>query len=318
MLFFIDESGTNHQNVPYEVLGGIAISEANAWPMIQALRQEQLRQFGVLLLEVKPEFKGSRLLQREYFRRASLLTEIPLKERRILSKNLLERGAIAKAQGAAGQNSGKRELVAYAQSCLAYSQQIFELCQEFKVKVFTMMVEPNAPKPKDDSYLRKDFAYLFERFFYAVEDRGTREHGLIVFEELDKTQSAKLSARMRTYFEQTLKGRNRSKRILPEAFFVHSDLTTLVQVADVVIYCLNWGYRFGKARKPTRSELESFGIKVARLGYQGKRDSRAVRGIVYLDDLRPAGEKQKNEGNAFARASIRNYIPLFSILFNSR
>lgn len=292
MLFFIDESGTNHANVPYEVLGGIAVSEASAWPLIQALRQKQLEQFGVLLLDVKPEFKGSRLLQREYFRRAALLSEIPQKERRVLSKNLLERGAAAKARGAAGQNPSKRELVAYAQSCLAYSQQVFELCREFKVKVFAVMIQPNAPRPKDDSYLRKDFAYLFERFFYAVEDRGAKEHGLIVFDELDKTQSVRLSARMRSYFEQTSKGRTRSKRILPEAFFVHSDLTTLVQVADVVIYCLNWGYRFGKVTKLTRGELEPFAVKVAKLSYQGKRESRTIRGIVYLDDLRPAGEKR--------------------------
>jgi hypothetical protein len=58
MLFFIDESGTNHQNVPYEVLGGITISEANAWPMIQALRQRQLEQFDVSLVKIKPEFKA--------------------------------------------------------------------------------------------------------------------------------------------------------------------------------------------------------------------------------------------------------------------
>ncbi len=293
MLFFIDESGTNHQGVPYEVLGGIAISEASVWPMIQALRQEQLKQFGVLLLEVKPEFKGSRLLQREYFRRAALLAEIPLKEQQGLSKNLLERGAAAKAQGAAGQHPSKRELVAYAQSCLTYTERVFELCQKFKVRVFAVMIEPTAPKPQDDSYLRKDFAYLFERFFYAVEDKGAKEHGLIVFDELDKTQSVRLSARMRSYFEQTSKGRTRSKRILPEAFFVHSDLTTLVQVADVVIYCLNWGYRFGKATKPTRPELEPFATRAANLSYQGKRDHRTILGIVYLDDLRPAGEKQK-------------------------
>ena len=31
--------------------------------------------------------------------------------------------------------------------------------------------------------LRKDYAYLFERFFYFLEDNAAREQGIVVFDE---------------------------------------------------------------------------------------------------------------------------------------
>lgn len=47
---------------------------------------------------------------------------------------------------------------------------------------------------------------------------------------------------MGRYFRETRTGQARAVRILPEPFFVYSDLTTLVQVADLVALVLNWGW----------------------------------------------------------------------------
>lgn len=113
---------------------------------------------------------------------------------------------------------------------------------------------------------------------------------------------------MQQYFRDTRKGQQRAKRILPEPFFVHSDLTTLVQVADLVAYCLNWGWRLaGKMSHPTRPELEPFGQKAAVLQYRGKarmaRDGKQfpVYGICYLEDLRPRGERFSLEPGSVLR-----------------
>ena len=45
-------------------------------------------------------------------------------------------------------------------------------------------------------------------------------------------------------------GRHRASRIIPEPFFAHSDLTTGVQIADLVAYVISWGFRTPRMIKP--------------------------------------------------------------------
>ena len=42
---------------------------------------------------------------------------------------------------------------------------------------------------------------------------------------------------------------HRATLIIAEPFFVHSDLTTGVQIADLIAYCISWGLRFGRMTK---------------------------------------------------------------------
>jgi Protein of unknown function (DUF3800) len=59
-------------------------------------------------------------------------------------------------------------------------------------KLFASMVDIDAPKTSAYG-LRKDYGYLFERFFYFLEDYssegGIPHHGVFVFDELEKTRS---------------------------------------------------------------------------------------------------------------------------------
>jgi hypothetical protein len=42
MLFFIDESGHDHGDAPYEVLAAVAIAERDLWNLIQATRLNKM------------------------------------------------------------------------------------------------------------------------------------------------------------------------------------------------------------------------------------------------------------------------------------
>ncbi|MFQ5615791.1 MAG: DUF3800 domain-containing protein [Anaerolineales bacterium] len=46
--------------------------------------------------------------------------------------------------------------------------------------------------------------------------------------------------------------KNFNGQITPEPFFVHSDLTTGVQLADLVAYLISWGFRTGDMTRPLR------------------------------------------------------------------
>ena len=79
-------------------------------------------------------------------------------------------------------------------------------------------------------------AVLFERLFYFLEDNAAGEQGVAVFDELEKFKSHLLIDQMHRHFGQTAPGGVH----IPESFFVRSELTTGVQIADLAAYVISW------------------------------------------------------------------------------
>ncbi len=81
----------------------------------------------------------------------------------------------------------------------------------------------------------------------------------------------------------------------PEPFFVHSDLTTGVQIADLVAYVISWGFRTSRMIKPARSELSQFSAQVANLRYRATRSRMdnpefGIWSFARITDLRTQAE----------------------------
>ena len=107
---------------------------------------------------------------------------------------------------------------------------------------------------------------------------------------------------MSDYFLQTRKGRQRSGQIVPEPLFVHSDLTTGVQIADLVAYVVSWEVRFGQNMiEARRQELEGYGEQVCGLRHLSRHREIEGYGVgdvwsfCYLEDLRSRFERE-NDG----------------------
>ena len=159
--------------------------------------------------------KGRALLKRKVFRHRGLDVVVDRADVPALACAALDGGA----------NADRRMLKALAQAKLDYVGAVFDICHELECRAFASIVETDAP-PTEAGGLRKDYAYLFQRFYYFLQDVGV-EQGIVVFDELEKSQSHLLIDQMRRYFGETAVGRRRAARIIPEPFFVHSDLTTL-------------------------------------------------------------------------------------------
>lgn len=296
MLFFVDESGQDHHEAPYEVLAGIAINERDLWNLLQAIESAERDIFGVRLAEVGVEFKGRKMLKPKTFRLAQQSSPISPEARRILCTEFLAKGH-REASGAPVEPRRRDEFTAYGQAMLAFVERVYDLCALYRVRVFASLVDLAAPRPTGD-FLRKDYAYLFERFFYYLEDISADAMGIVVFDELERAKCRILIDQMARYFVGTARGRTRSARIIPQPFFVHSDLTTAVQLADIVAYCLNWGVRLNRMDKPIRQEIEPFAQRAFDLRYVGHRVNEAdnrvwpIYGVTYIDDLRPRFERE--------------------------
>jgi len=291
VLLFVDESGHDHHDMPCEVLAGVAVSEDNLWNLVKAVRSAERDHFGDYLRNMRQtEMKAKKLLKRKRFNSANRAVAIPAEELPQLANGALAHGATA----------NERELVAYSRQVLAFVHEVLDIAARHSVQIIASVVDIHAPRPPGDS-LRKDYVYLFERYFYLLEALPPRERGLVVFDEMDKSESHILIQQMAQYFLGTQTGRYRSSRVIPEPFFVHSDLTTGVFLADLTAYILGWGWRLGSMPQAARSELKPYSDKLHEMQFHGERPGYAgnatvrLHGIRYMDDLRGKLDKQAGD-----------------------
>jgi hypothetical protein len=277
---FVDESGQDGGETPYMVLAGAAVENRQLWGLIQAIQEAELDHFGRRYSGAGRELKGKKILKRKVFRHAAQMPPIKPEERRDLARTCLDDPT----------HATKEAITALGQAKLAYVPDVLELCAKRAVRVFASVVSREAPKPRSKEHLRKDYSYLFERFFYFLEDVGSRPSGIVVFDELEKSRSHILLQQMDSYFRKTEKGRARAELVIPEPFFVHSDLTTGIQIADLAAYVLAWG----RQRHP---ELGGYARQIRRLGHKSVREVQGdpdfeISSITKpISDLRPASER---------------------------
>ncbi len=286
-MLFIDESGQDLRESPYEVLAGIAVEDRDLWNLICRVQDAEREYFGCRVSDGLLELKGRKLLKRKTFRQAAQMEPIPEDERRDLARALLEDGA----------SGTRKQITALAQAKLAFVSHLLTLCGQFRVKAFASVVDRDAPRPEGD-FLRKDYAYLFERYFYYLEDRPGEQLGLVVFDELERSQCHILIDQMSRYFRETVIGQARASLVIPELFFVHSHLTTAVQIADIVAYLTAWGVRVGTMSRPARKELGDLADQVCRMRYQARREVNGnpdfgIWSFAVIDDLRPRVEREE-------------------------
>jgi hypothetical protein len=296
-LFFVDESGVDRRDSPYEVLAGIAIQDQHLWNLVCRIQDAEVEHFGRRIAAGTLELKGKSLLKRKTFRLAAQLPPFEPAERQRLAQSCLDKGTQAKSGGQASSGVTRDELTALAQAKIAFVSKTLELCGSHYARAFASIVPKNAPRP-EGKFLRKDYAYLFERFFYFLEDTGLGDLGLVIFDELERSRCHVLVDQMALYFRKTAKGRSRAARVIPEPFFVHSELTTAIQVTDLVAYIIGWGIRFGSMDEDRREELSSLAELVLELRYRTRRPEQPdfpIWSFTLIEDLRPRDERDNEE-----------------------
>lgn len=265
-LFFMDESGHDHRQMPYEVRGGFAIHASKLWSFIQSLVDLEQSCFGLKLSSYGSEIKGDKLLKKNSFKWADQLSPLDDAQRRTLCNSFFHKGSN-------GLPQNRPEFTAYGQACLRMAQGILQLMRAHECQILASAIPCGSPKaaiaPNKD-LLRKDLVFLFERYYYLLEERN--DTGLIVMDQTEAEIDRSMMENFERFFKKTVTGRTRAGRIIPSPFFVSSDLAYPVQAADVLIYAINWGYRIpGIWEGKTRPEIaEAFGGMLNTLQYRGR------------------------------------------------
>lgn len=262
--FFLDESGTDRQDSLYEVLCGVAIKDNDLWNIISQLKNYEEQILGTRYSGHEREIKGKKFLKKKVFKLANSMNPIPEPERTQLAKECIENGA----------NATKLHMAALSQAKIDYVKKLLELCAQYRMKIFASVSSETVRETDEeiDGLLRRDYVYAFERIYYYLEDKKNDEQGIIVFDELEKSQSHILVSQLENYFKKTSKGRQRSGLVIPEPFFVHSDLTTGIQIADLIAYIISWGLRLKGMTGASRPELMEFVELIKPLRYITTRE----------------------------------------------
>lgn len=293
-LLFLDESGHDRRNTPYEVRGGIALRDVEIWPFVRAMKDLEVACFGDLLHRYRSEIKGHRLLDKDRFAWAAYGEVMDDAARRKHCLAFLNKGTLPHPSQ---RRPGRSEFMAYGQASLAMAHGVFQTLQERRARLFAIAIPRTCLKPDTlaaEEFLRKDSVFLLERYFYFLEEQD--DCGLVVMDETDKNEDRRYVRKLERYFTVTQAGRSRASRIVPSPFFVASDMTYPIQAADVCIYCVNHGFRVPTRGMdaPTRPEIANeFGPWLARLQYKGTahKDGEEVDtyGIAFVSNPYGAG-----------------------------
>jgi hypothetical protein len=279
-LLFLDESGHDHKNMPYELHGGFAIHAAKLWPFIQAVQTLEQSIFGADLRDHDLEIKGCKLLRSRCFEWAAQSDPMDAATRRKHALNFLNNGKQKR-------QPRRDEFTAYGQGCIAMAEGVLQLLHSHEARIFASAIPRDIePKAMTQGYPRKDIVFLLERYFYFLE--AQRETGLLVMDGTDKQADRRFVKEMERYFVRTQIGRQRTQWVVPVPLFVESDMAYGVQAADLCIYCLNWGWRLRDMTEPTRKEIEPFYWLLEKNIWHGEgyRDGKIFKtwGTVYVSD----------------------------------
>jgi len=281
-LFFIDESGHDHKQCPYEVRGGIALHTKELWRFVKAMQWFEVQAFGCRLAFYGKELKGCTLLNRKRYKFAQQGELMSDSDRQKHARAFLEKSQ-------KNITPSRDDFTAYGQACIYMAQGLFQILDNCSGVILASIIPGELHKPDDrnfEEYLRKDHVFLLERYFYMLEEK--QEHGLLVMDEVEKHEDQCFVRCLERYFTLTDKGQYRASLVVPSPFFVSSDMTYAIQAADICIYVINWGYRLQRMDKPARQEIsEKFDQWLRRLQYKGTLEDEAchqVYGIVYISD----------------------------------
>ncbi len=104
------------------------------------------------------EAKAKELLKRKTFRHAAQLPLFEPSARAGLACEILADGTAVT----------RERLTALAQAKIAYCEFALNLARMHGAEAFATMVPQNAARPTDADAMRKDYAFLFERFYYFL------------------------------------------------------------------------------------------------------------------------------------------------------
>ncbi|MEW6203584.1 MAG: DUF3800 domain-containing protein [bacterium] len=312
----MDSSGIDCGEAPFIVHGGIGIPQHNYWKFITSVWDLENDVFGTRLYKVGKELKGKKLLCNDKYKMSKQFSEkfpsISNEDRRLLVKNCLSKGNAARGnpqsppvKGVSRAPQKSAERMAYANAGFSFVDRLLDLCLHYNVKAFAAVIEKNMYRDLlKREFMPQEHDFLFQRFYDCVVK--TTKNGIgIVFSDDEQEKILQHTFELtEEFFRTTSKGKEWSSRLIPSSLYVKSDFNTAIQVADIIIYCINWGFcippRMSLTERKSSVRLyikELFESKIDRIQYKEvdqHPDSSSWFGIYPLPMLKTERRQRRH------------------------
>ncbi len=296
-LLFLDEPGEGQSSFPYGVLTGIAVEDLQVWPLTRKLRDAQDQFFGRQLTDAAGRYAAiPALLDAKVYEDAALHSRLDPG----LAPCHGDRGAGERAF------SNSEVSAALAQAKIAYCDHALSLARDFGASALAMFLPVEALRVRFDDRLRKDYAFLIERFHHFLDGRPGAGAGMLVLQRTSRYPSAVHPRSIVDYHTRTTNGRLRARRIVPEPVYADGALDVLFHLAELVSYVASWSIRLPHMTEPRRPEMGALSARCNDLRFSyvadnGKKDWS----FKFIADLQPGSAEQGHRRRAPASAMSR-------------
>ena len=277
---FVHQPVDGQASGPYAVLTGIAIEDAHVWNLARKVNEAHLQYFGA------PLTVGLGLNTS-----LDILLGVRVYES-VGSRPNKSPGASDKTDRL-GESGASAYDSASSTAKIAYCEHVLSMANDFQTAAIAIFTLPDSGALPTPGRLRKDYAYLVERFYAFLSGAGQFEMGLLMLESSSFDRSIGNVRDLLDYFKNTTNGRVRAQRIVPEPVYVNAHLGAISHIATLFSYVASWGVRLPGMDKDRRPELSSLvkacnTMRFSYLAENGKKDWS----FKYLADLKPSTVSQ--------------------------
>lgn len=244
-LLFLEEPGDHQSGLPYGILAGVAVEDVHVWDLIRRLRDAQFQYFGQQLVDDQGRYFGAEA----FFGDDALLSASQVSGTRL-------RPVDHQADRIAKLNSPTAASPIPTKAKMAYCQFALSLAIDYDATGFAVFIPREYIQINDERYLRKDYSFLFERFFNFLKITPDAGAGMFVLPKFAHHKTYVTPDTIYEYFTKTTNGRLRSRVIIPTMFRADGAMGVLSQLAEIFSYIASWTVRLPHMTEPTRDDLK--------------------------------------------------------------
>lgn len=163
-----------------------------------------------------------------------------------------------------------------------FIEELFALCRECEVVAFASIME----RPKDttldigiDPHIHTLYKFLMRRVNKFVLENFPERRAVFLFDSQDDRSNKRLAIRFTDFLYKTKKGWE-FKNILDTPFFVNSEMTPGIQIADLFAYIINKRFQQKKKRP-----IEKYYQEIKGLQFEWESEEKedlVLRGIKFI------------------------------------
>ena len=262
---FIDDDGNQKSSVPYSMLSGLLVEDFRVWGLVQKIKEAQTLYLSSLVPGgVDGDLKAEALLNFQVFRDAGHPTD---------AAAVGSSADLGDAVQHRIQSDFTSTEAAAASAKILYCEYILSLALKFEASAIAIFSTRSPAADRIEDRLEHGYICLLERFSQFLLGVDDRSIGILAFPRSNYEVGVTRAKVLQAHLMQTVPGRGKSQRIIPEPAYVDVCLGAVSHLVETFSYVVGWGTRLPGMSEYRRPELSSLLKHCSALRFSYSTDS---------------------------------------------